>query len=81
MWKNETGDHETKVMPKVMRMTDETDSKTTVNGYAMDEVVSALQKEIRRGNEENATFWACELLDSGAGETLWRRLKVIAAEA
>ena len=61
-------------------MSDETDNKTTANGYAMDEVVSALQKEIRRGNEENAAFWACELLDSGVEWRLWRRLKVIAAE-
>lgn len=65
---------------KVVRVNDETENKATVNGYAMDEVVSALQKEIRRGNEENAAFWACELLDSGVEWRVWRRLKVIAAE-
>lgn len=34
---------------------------TTKNNYLLDEAVSALQKEIRRGNEENALFWALEL--------------------
>jgi len=53
----------------------------TINGYNIDEVVSALQKEIRRGNEENAVYWGLELLETeGLDWRLWRRLKVIAAE-
>ena len=52
----------------------------TVNGYRVDEVKSALQKSIRRGQEEQAMFWARELSESGKGEALWKRLKVIAVE-
>ncbi len=53
---------------------------TTKNGYPLDEVVSALQKSIRRGREEDAAYWALELVDSGMGKYLWRRLLTIAAE-
>ena len=53
----------------------------TNGGYQMDEVISALQKEIRRGNEENAVYWGLEILNtSGLEWKLWRRLKVISAE-
>lgn len=45
----------------------------------MFEVVSALQKEIRRGNEENALYWALELEQLNPS-LLWNRLKVIASE-
>ena len=45
----------------------------------MDEVISALQKEIRRGNEYNAVYWAVEL-ESFDSKALWNRLKVIASE-
>ena len=43
---------------------------------------SCLQKAIRRGQEEEAYFWACELMSLGkGGETaLWNRLRVIASE-
>jgi replication-associated recombination protein RarA len=50
------------------------------NGYAMDEVTSALQKAIRRGDEELAGFWAMEAVDSGYGSYLLHRLSVIACE-
>jgi replication-associated recombination protein RarA len=55
---------------------------TTVNGYAVDEVRSALQKSIRRGDIENAVLAALELYDSGpeTEEVLWRRLEIIASE-
>ncbi len=53
---------------------------TTKNGYPLDEVVSAIQKSIRRGLEEEAAYWALELADSGMGQYLWRRLMVIAFE-
>ncbi len=50
------------------------------NGYQMDEVVSALQKSIRRGLEFEAGFWALELIDSGYWRYLMDRLQTIAAE-
>ena len=50
----------------------------TASGYPLDSVVSALQKDIRRGNYEYAAFWARELTISGNSWKLWRRLQVIA---
>lgn len=54
----------------------------TKNGYAADEVISALQKDIRRGNQEDAGYWAYELHISGDKfqKKLWERLKTIAVE-
>jgi len=52
----------------------------TKNGYNLDEVVSALQKSIRRGMEEESLYWAIELAKSGYGQYLWRRLGVIVSE-
>jgi replication-associated recombination protein RarA len=52
----------------------------TRNGYKLDETVSALQKEIRRGNELMASYWAFELNDSGFWRYCFRRLQVIAGE-
>jgi replication-associated recombination protein RarA len=54
----------------------------TFNGFQADHVISALQKEIRRGNTENAAFLAYEMiLTSPALEDyLWHRLKVISVE-
>src|SRR3989344_555012 len=49
-------------------------------GYELDEVVSALQKEIRRGNELMATYWTFELNDSGFWRYCFRRFQVIAGE-
>ena len=54
-------------------------SPLTPNGYFLDEVISALQKEIRRGNEYEAVYWAVEL-ESFNSKALWNRLKVIASE-
>ena len=53
---------------------------TTKNGYNLDEVVSSLQKSIRRGMEEKALYWAIELAISGYGQYLWRRLGVTVSE-
>ena len=53
---------------------------TTRSGYRLDEVISSLQKEIRRGNELMATYWAFELNDSGFWRYLFRRLTVISGE-
>ena len=54
----------------------------TFHGFQADHVISALQKEIRRGNTENAALLAYEMiLTSPALEDyLWHRLKVISVE-
>jgi len=52
----------------------------TVGGYDYYEVVSALQKSIRRGLEDDALFWATELYMSEYALHAWKRLLVIASE-
>jgi replication-associated recombination protein RarA len=52
----------------------------TPGGYATGEVVSALQKCIRRGLEDDALYWATELDLAGYPGHVWKRLKVIACE-
>ncbi|MCC7574851.1 hypothetical protein KO361_04635 [Candidatus Woesearchaeota archaeon] len=54
----------------------------TISGYSADEVISALQKEIRRGNIENACFFGLELLESGDVfiDKFWERVSVIVVE-
>ncbi len=54
----------------------------TANGYNSDEVISALQKDIRRGNTERACYWAYELLSSGEAlqNKFWERMVVISVE-
>lgn len=49
-------------------------------GYDLSSVVSALQKDVRRGVVYGATWWTKELIRSGFGAYLWRRLLVIASE-
>lgn len=51
-------------------------------GYRLSEVISAMGKEIRRAKEEEAAFWAYQMMISGseAEDFLWERLKVIAIE-
>jgi len=51
----------------------------TQRGYDFHELLSALQKDIRRGNEYEAVFWAVEL-ESFNPTALWNRLRVIASE-
>jgi hypothetical protein len=53
---------------------------STTNGYLLTEVVSALQKEIRRGNEYNALYWAREMAISGYSEYALKRMRIIAVE-
>jgi replication-associated recombination protein RarA len=53
---------------------------TTQKGYVLWEASSALQKAIRRGDEDAALFWATELDKSGYGEYVFKRLKIIASE-
>jgi replication-associated recombination protein RarA len=52
----------------------------TRGGFALDEVASALQKTIRRGEERQAIFWATELDLSGYGNYAWKRLRIICSE-
>jgi hypothetical protein len=52
----------------------------TPGGYVVGDVTSALQKEIRRGNEREALFWATELELAGFAGYVWRRLQIIASE-
>lgn len=52
---------------------------TTQNGYQLSEVISALQKTIRRGDEAQAMYWALECVPKYE-QYLWRRLNVIVQE-
>ena len=52
---------------------------TTKSGYDFKELLSALQKDIRRGAVYPAMFWAAEL-ESLNHKALWNRLRVIASE-
>jgi len=59
----------------------------TAGGYLLDEVVSCLQKAIRRCDEQAALFWALEMQapssennPCGFARYVWRRLCVIASE-
>ena len=54
----------------------------TYNGFQADHVISALQKEIRRGNAENAALLAYEMILTShqLEDYLWHRLKVISVE-
>lgn len=54
----------------------------TFNGFQADHVISALQKEIRRGHTENAALLAHEMIITSPAleDYLWQRLKVISVE-
>ncbi len=52
----------------------------TVGGYDLYEVMSALQKSIRRGLEDDALFWGTEMCLSEYTDHAWKRLLVIASE-
>src|SRR5688500_13449830 len=54
----------------------------TFHGFQADHVISALQKEIRRGNTENAALLAYEMIITSPAleDYLWHRLKVISVE-
>ncbi|MEL6270602.1 MAG: AAA family ATPase [Chloroflexota bacterium] len=55
---------------------------TTAHGLQADEVISAFQKEIRRGNVENAALLACEMMVTSTEleAFMWFRLQVISVE-
>jgi replication-associated recombination protein RarA len=54
----------------------------TIHGFAADELISALQKSIRRGMVENAALVAYELFASSKEleECVWSRLAIISVE-
>ena len=54
----------------------------TSHGLPADQVISALQKEIRRANTENAVLLAFEMVTTSAAleDFLWRRLMIICVE-
>ncbi len=54
----------------------------TAHGFMADELISSLQKSIRRGLVENAVLVAYELFASGAEfeDQIWRRLEIISVE-
>jgi replication-associated recombination protein RarA len=53
---------------------------TTVNGHLLPEVVSALQKSIRRGRVDDALYWAVDMYLTGYDEYCWKRLRIMASE-
>ncbi len=55
---------------------------TTHHGFPADQVISAIQKEIRRGNTENAVLLAHEMIMTSPAleDYLWHRLMVISVE-
>ena len=55
---------------------------TSPRGIPVDQLVSVLQKDIRRGNVGNAVLAASEMLTTSpeVAEHMWHRLKVIAVE-
>ena len=54
--------------------------QATNRGHNFYEVLSALQKAIRRGNARLACYWTAELYETGFGPRVWNRLLVISAE-
>ncbi|OIN61174.1 hypothetical protein BLX24_03695 [Arsenicibacter rosenii] len=52
----------------------------TDKGYDLFEVSSAMIKCIRRGQEDEALYWAVELYNSGFVEYTWKRLRILCSE-
>lgn len=52
----------------------------TKKNYDFFEVSSAFQKSIRRGLEEDALFWATELMRSNYHKYLWKRMIIMVSE-
>jgi len=69
-------------MVKVQQPSDPWQRTTTEHGFFADEVISALQKSIRRAQLENAVLlgWEMYLTSEELEEKLWSRLCVIAVE-
>lgn len=69
-------------MVKVQQPPDPWQRTTTENGFAADEVISALQKCLRRGMLDNVLLlgWEMYITSPEMEEKLWSRLCVIAVE-
>lgn len=69
-------------MTKVKQAPDPWQRTTTQNGFPADEVISALQKSIRRGLAENALLlgWEMFITSPELEEKMWARLQVISVE-
>lgn len=69
-------------MVKVQQPPDPWQRITTENGFAADQVISAVQKSLRRGLLDNALLLGWEMYATSAEmeEKLWSRLCVIAVE-
>jgi replication-associated recombination protein RarA len=52
----------------------------TTRGYVLSEVVSAMQKAIRRGDARVAGYFAVEMFESHYTAYAWRRLLTVSAE-
>jgi replication-associated recombination protein RarA len=52
----------------------------TVGGHSLPEVVSALQKSVRRGLVDDALYWAVDVYLSGYAEYAWKRLRIMCSE-
>lgn len=66
-------------LPKKANASQPRSSRLDKLGYEFDEVTSAMQKEIRRGDEEAAVFWGLLLYDASPFYA-WKRVLVTAAE-
>jgi replication-associated recombination protein RarA len=51
----------------------------TRHGHRLDEATSSLQKSIRRGQTDDACYWAAEMMDRYPHH-VWRRLRTIVSE-
>jgi replication-associated recombination protein RarA len=69
-------------MTKVKQAPDPWQRTTTENGFPADEVISALQKSIRRGLTENAVLlgWEMFVTSPELEAKMWARLQVISVE-
>jgi replication-associated recombination protein RarA len=67
-------------MPSGRPQTPLTTARQTNRGYSLPDVVSTLQKAIRRGDARVAGYFAIELFESGYAAYAWRRLLTISAE-
>lgn len=52
----------------------------TKNGHCFYEVASAIQKYVRRGEEEKALYWFTELFISNYDAYAWKRIRVMVSE-
>ena len=52
----------------------------TKKGYDFFEVSSSFQKSIRRSIEDDAMYWATELIESNFERFLWKRMFVMVSE-